>query len=144
MELHCRGLPVSQEALAGVGSAPGWSMGLLPSHWWLPAGPALNNPRTRQVRRRKPRPRLPLSLKEARPCATLTGTPVGTVVSSTDQQAVVDTGQTKIGVPLTLIHKDDKGLLLSITGKQFSDAIAKAHARAQTAQQQSAQGQESH
>lgn len=66
------------------------------------------------------------------------------VVSSSDQQVVVDTGQTKIGVPLALIQKDDKGLLLSITGKQFSDAIAKAHARAQAQQQQPATGQESH
>ena len=38
--------------------------------------------------------------------------------------------KTKIGVPLTMFRKDDKGLLLSITGKQFSDAVAKAHARA--------------
>lgn len=71
------------------------------------------------------------------------GTALGTLVSSTDQQAVVDTGQTKIGVPLTLFKKDDKGLLLSITAKQFNDAVAKAHARAQAAQQQQP-GQQSH
>jgi hypothetical protein len=59
------------------------------------------------------------------------GAPVGTIVSSTDQAVVVDTGQTKIGVPLTFFRKDDKGLLLSITAKQFGDAMAKAHARSQ-------------
>ena len=40
------------------------------------------------------------------------GAPVGTIVSSTDQAVVVDTGETKIGVPLTMFRKDDKGLLL--------------------------------
>jgi len=34
-------------------------------------------------------------------------------------------------VPLTIFRKDEKGLLLSITAKQFSDAVAKAHARSQ-------------
>jgi hypothetical protein len=34
-------------------------------------------------------------------------------------------------------------VLLSITGKQFNDAVAKAHARAQS-QQQPPQSQESH
>jgi hypothetical protein len=63
------------------------------------------------------------------------GAPVGTIVSSTDQAVVVDTGQTKIGVPLTIFRKDEKGLLLSITAKQFSDAVAKAHARSQAQQQ---------
>ena len=70
------------------------------------------------------------------------GAPVGTIVSSTDQAVVVDTGQTKIGVPLTMFRKDDKGLLLGITAKQFSDAVVKAHARsqAQQAQTQTAPG----
>ena len=67
------------------------------------------------------------------------GALVGTIVSSTDQAVVVDTGQTKIGVPLTFFKKDDKGVLLSVTAKQFNDAIAKAHARAQAQQQQPAQ-----
>jgi hypothetical protein len=70
----------------------------------------------------------------------INGAQVGTVVSSTDQQVVVDTGQTKIGVPLNIFKKDEKGLMLGITAQQFNDAIAKAHARAQ-AQQQAQQGQ---
>jgi hypothetical protein len=64
------------------------------------------------------------------------GAAVGTIVSGTDQSVVVDTGQTKIGVPLNMFKKDDKGLLLGITAKQFNDAIAKAHARAQAQQAQ--------
>jgi hypothetical protein len=72
------------------------------------------------------------------------GAPVGTIVSSTDQAVVVDTGETKIGVPLTMFRKDDKGLLLSITGKQFSDAVAKAHARAQAQQAQQQPAQQPH
>jgi hypothetical protein len=72
------------------------------------------------------------------------GAPVGTIVSSTDQAVVVDTGQTKIGVPLTMFRKDAKGLLLSISGKQFGDAVAKAHARAQAQQAQQQPAQQPH
>ena len=78
-------------------------------------------------------------VKAGAPLRDLDGAPVGTIVSSTDQAVVVDTGQTKIGVPLTMFRKDDKGLLLSITAKQFSDAVAKAHARSQAQQQVQAQ-----
>ena len=72
--------------------------------------------------------------------------PVGTIVSGTDQQVVVDTGQTRIGVPLSLLKRDDKGLLLGVTARQFTDAIARAHARAQAQQQQpqAPQPQQSH
>lgn len=72
-------------------------------------------------------------VKPAAPIRDVNGAPVGTIVSGTDQQVVVDTGQTKIGVPLNLFKKDDKGLLLGITAQQFNDAIAKAHARSQAA-----------
>lgn len=57
------------------------------------------------------------------------GTQVGTIASVDAAKAVVDTGDTKIGVPLTFFKKDDAGVLLTITGEQFHDAIAKAHAR---------------
>lgn len=73
-------------------------------------------------------------IKPAASIRDVNGAPVGTVVSGTDQQVVVDTGQTKIGVPLNLFRKDDKGLLLGVTAQQFNDAIAKAHARSQAAQ----------
>jgi hypothetical protein len=44
---------------------------------------------------------------------------------------VIDTGQTKIGVPLIAFGKDDKGLLLSITAEKFNQLVAQAHAGSQ-------------
>lgn len=65
------------------------------------------------------------------------GVPVGTIatlaaneVAPDPTQAVIDTGQTKIGVPLTAFGKDDKGLLLSITADKFNQLVAQAHANA--------------
>jgi hypothetical protein len=58
----------------------------------------------------------------------LDGVPVGTVSSLNGDQVVVDTGQTKIGVPLIAFGKDEKGLLLSITAAKFNEAVAKAKA----------------
>src|SRR6185437_16547330 len=48
-------------------------------------------------------------VKAGAPLRDMDGAPVGTIVSSTDQAVVVDTGQAKIGVPLTMFRKDDKG-----------------------------------
>jgi hypothetical protein len=59
------------------------------------------------------------------------GVPIATVVSVDGDQVIVDTGKTKVGVPLEGFGKDDKGLLLSITAEQFNAAIEKAHAAAQ-------------
>lgn len=63
------------------------------------------------------------------------GTPVGAVATlasnetvSDPNQVVVDTGQTKIAVPLSAFGKDDKGLLLSITADKFNQLVAQAHA----------------
>jgi len=61
------------------------------------------------------------------------GVPVGMIASSDGEvaadpdQVVVDTGDTKIGVPLTAFGKDDKGLLLSITAQKFRQLVAQAH-----------------
>ena len=82
---------------------------------------------------------VPASIGDIKPGAALRdvkGVPVGTIDSVADQQIIVNTGQAKIGVPLIAFGKDDKGLLLSITAQQFSDAVAKAHARSQQAQAQ--------
>jgi hypothetical protein len=49
-------------------------------------------------------------------------------------QPVIDTGQTKIGVPLDAFGKDDHGLLLSITADKFKQLVAQAHAKADSAQ----------
>jgi hypothetical protein len=77
------------------------------------------------------------------------GAPVGTIVSASEQAVVIDTGQTKIGVPLSFLSKDDKGPTLTITAEQFNEAVAKAHARAEAAkdakpQAQAAQDQKPH
>jgi len=82
--------------------------------------------------------------KAGAPLRDVDGAPAGTIVSGSDQQVVVDTGQTKVGVPLSLFSKDDKGLMLSVTAKQFNDAVAKAHARAQAQQQPAPAAQQSH
>ena len=56
------------------------------------------------------------------------GVPIGTVVSVDAEQAVVDTGQTKIGVPLVAFGKDDRGLMLAMTADKFGELVAKARA----------------
>ena len=59
------------------------------------------------------------------------GVPIGSVASTDGQQVVVDTGTTKIGVPLIAFGKDDQGLLLSITADKFNQLVADAHAKSQ-------------
>ena len=56
------------------------------------------------------------------------GVAIGTIVSVDATQAVVDTGQTKIGVPLIAFGKDDQGLLLGMTADKFAELVAKAQA----------------
>jgi hypothetical protein len=63
------------------------------------------------------------------------GVPVGTIATlasneivADPNQAVIDTGHTKIGVPLSAFGKDDKGLLLSITAEKFNQLVAQTHA----------------
>lgn len=57
-------------------------------------------------------------------------------VDTAKGDAVVDTGQTKIGVPMTMFTKDSQGVMLKFTADQFNQAIAKAHARSAAAAQQ--------
>jgi hypothetical protein len=71
------------------------------------------------------------------------GVPVGTIATLASNevadptQAVIDTGQTKIGVPLSAFGKDDKGLMLSITAEKFNELVAQAHAKAPAPEAQS-------
>ena len=58
--------------------------------------------------------------------ADIKGTEIGKIVSVDAGQAVVDTGKTKIGVPLIAFGKDDQGLLLAMTADKFNELIAKA------------------
>lgn len=59
------------------------------------------------------------------------GVHIGTIVSVDANQAIVDTGQTKIGVPLVAFGKDDQGLMLAMTADKFNALVAAAHAKAQ-------------
>lgn len=59
------------------------------------------------------------------------GVPIGKVVSVDASQAVVDTGQTQIGVPLIAFGKDGQGLMLGMTADKFNTLVAAAHAKAQ-------------
>jgi hypothetical protein len=54
------------------------------------------------------------------------GVPIGMVQSVDADGVVVDTGQTKIKVPLVAFGKDDAGLLLGITAAKFSELVAGA------------------
>lgn len=54
------------------------------------------------------------------------GTAIGTIDSINDQGVVVNTGTTKIRVPVVAFGKDDKGLLLGITAARFNELIVKA------------------
>jgi len=47
---------------------------------------------------------------------------------------VVDTGQTKVGVPLNAFGKDDKGLMLGITAANFKQLVAQANTQASASQ----------
>jgi hypothetical protein len=59
------------------------------------------------------------------------GTAIGRIASLDADQVIVDTGQTKIGVPLSAFGKDDNGLLLGTTADKFNQLVAQAHAKTQ-------------
>ena len=65
------------------------------------------------------------------------GVPVGKIATlaadetvAQPDQAVIDTGQVKIGVPTSAFGKDDKGLMLSITAEKFNQLVAQVHSKA--------------
>lgn len=55
------------------------------------------------------------------------GVAIGTIDSIDADGAVVNTGQTKIKVPVSAFGKDDRGLLLGITAARFNELVAQAH-----------------
>jgi hypothetical protein len=80
-------------------------------------------------------PATPADIKPGAPVRDIKGVPLGAIAAlapnegvANSNQAVIDTGQTKIGVPLIAFGKDDKGLLLSITAEKFNQLVAQAHA----------------
>jgi len=83
-------------------------------------------------------------IKPGAPVRDIKGVPLGTIatlapgeVAADSDQAVIDTGQSKIGVPLTAFGKDDKGLLISITAEKFNQLVADAHSGSQAQSTQS-------
>jgi hypothetical protein len=68
----------------------------------------------------------PADIKAGAALRDVKGVPIGTIVSVDANQAVVDTGKTKIGVPLMAFGKDDQGLLLGMTADKFAELVAKA------------------
>jgi hypothetical protein len=54
------------------------------------------------------------------------GQPIGAVASVDAEGVIVDTGTTKIRVPVEAFGKDDAGLLLGISKAQFAELIAGA------------------
>ena len=70
-------------------------------------------------------------IKAGAPLRDIKGVKIGTIASVDGSQAVVDTGQTKIGVPLVAFGKDDQGLLLGMTADKFNALVAQAHAKSQ-------------
>jgi hypothetical protein len=57
----------------------------------------------------------------------IAGTRLGTVAAVDVDGVVVDTGTTKIKVPVTAFGKDSDGLMLGITAARFNELVAKAH-----------------
>lgn len=55
------------------------------------------------------------------------GVTIGSVDSVDAQGVIVNTGQSKIRVPLTAFGKDDAGLMLGITAARFNELVAQAH-----------------
>lgn len=83
----------------------------------------------RKVAKPKAVPAAASDIKVGASLRDVKGMPIGTIVSLAGDQAVVDTGQTRIGVPLIAFGKDDKGLLLGMTAEKFGQLIAAAHAK---------------
>lgn len=53
---------------------------------------------------------------------------IGTVDAVDDQGVIVNTGTTKIRIPVNAFGKDDQGLVLGITAARFNELVAKANA----------------
>jgi hypothetical protein len=65
-------------------------------------------------------------LKAGSPLRDKEGIPIGTISSVDAEGVIVDTGTTKIRVPVEAFGKDGAGLLLGISKAQFAELIAGA------------------
>jgi len=74
-------------------------------------------------------------IKAGAPVRDVKGASIGVVGTLAANQVadpdsiVVDTGQNKVGVPLSAFGKDDDGLMLSITAQNFRQLVAQATAQ---------------
>ena len=103
---------------------------------WL-AGTALSAPATAQAPAATPAtPATAADVKAGAVVRDSKGVEVAKMVEVQGSNVVLDTGQTKIAVPMTLLVKGSQGVMLNITADQFNAAIAKAHARAEAAKAQ--------
>jgi hypothetical protein len=71
----------------------------------------------------------PEDIKAGAVVRDIKGVQIATIASVDANQAVLDTGQTKIGVPLIGFGKNDQGLLLNMTAEKFNQLVAQAHAK---------------
>lgn len=67
-------------------------------------------------------------IKPGSPLRDSKGLAIATIDSIDGQGVVVNTGTTKIRVPLTAFGKDEQGLLLGITAARFNELVMKAQA----------------
>jgi hypothetical protein len=90
--------------------------------------PSPTKPDDRKSARSAAVPATAADLKAGSALRDVKGVAIGTIATVEADGAVVDTGQTKIKVPLVAFGKDDKGLLLGITAARFNELISKAKA----------------
>ena len=57
------------------------------------------------------------------------GQPIGKVASVDADGVVLDTGQSKVKIPVVAFGKDNSGLVIGITAQKFAELVAKAHAQ---------------
>jgi len=88
--------------------------------------PTPTKPDERKSSRRAAVPATAADLKAGSALRDVKGVAIGTIASIDADGAVVDTGQTKIKVPLVAFGKDDQGLLLGITAARFGELVAAA------------------
>jgi len=90
--------------------------------------PTAAKPDERSSKRSAAVPATAADLKAGSALRDVKGTAIGTIAAVEADGAVVDTGQTKIKVPLVAFGKDDRGLLLGITAARFNELVANAKA----------------
>jgi hypothetical protein len=95
----------------------------------LAAGVKSQNAEERPTAQKKPAagPASAADLKAGSALRDKDGVKIGTIATVEADGAVVDTGTTKIKVPLVAFGKDGQGLLLGITAAKFKELVAKAH-----------------